>query len=209
MENIICKLEGTNEVGILKSMENCYQEIMEQQKIWYEKSQFNCPDSCGECCRGFEPDLLESEAVFMAAWLIENQPEIAEKVAQGQFPFPREKFCQFWDENANYHCSIYGGRPAICRLFGASSSYSKNNEIVWKPCKFYPADDLLKHKPPLTHRQYSDAEVKEIFGILPPPMRDLMEKIVAENATSNETKLIRDILPTTIQKLLWKISMIN
>lgn len=207
IEKTVEKLNGTREAEILTAMVNAYSNVTEQQKIWYEKSEFVCPDGCGECCRNFEPDLLECEALFMAAWLMENQPEVAEVVSQGVFPFPREKACQFWKEDAEYHCSIYGGRPSICRLFGACGNHGKNGETVFKPCRFYPAEKLAGYKVPLIHKQYSQTETLEIFGILPPVMSDLMEGTVSINPDSTETRLIRDILPETIQRLRWIIGM--
>lgn len=207
ISSILLKLNGTREMDILSSMEDAYGNVSAAQNVWYEKSEFYCVDGCGECCRNFEPDLLESEALYMAAWLLENQPEVADSVAEGNFPLPREKACQFWDENKAYHCTIYGGRPLICRLFGACGSRAKNGETVFKPCKFYSEEKLKVWKTPLAHRQYSEREVKEIFTVLPPVMSDLSEGVVAANPENKNTELIRDILPETIRRLKWIISL--
>lgn len=206
--SILEKLEGTREAEILMQMENAYDNVTRQQSEWYQKSGFTCVDGCGECCRNFEPDILESEASYMAAWLLENQPEVAEQVAEGNFPFPREgRGCQFWNENSPYHCSIYFGRAFICRLFGGSCNFDKEGQKVWKPCKFYPAEKLAEHNPPISHRQYNKTEIMELFGTLPPAMSDLMEGAVSINPDNTETSLIRDILPATIRKLKWLCSM--
>lgn len=207
IDDIISKIKGTHEAEIIAAVAEKYSNISEKQGIWYEKSEFLCPEACGECCRNFEPDLLECEALYMAAWLIQNQPEIAKEVAENRFPFPREKACQFWNEKAAYHCSIYGGRPFICRLFGACGNRGKSGETVFKPCKFYPVEKLAAYAPNLTHRQYSQSETEQIFGTLPPVMSDLMEGVVSLNPDNLETSLIREILPKTIQRLLWIISM--
>lgn len=207
ISSILDRLNDTRESEILKQMEEVYQSISSAQGVWYEKSLFFCSDGCGECCRNFEPDLLICESVYMAAWLLENQPEVADAVAQGQFPFPREKACQFWDENKAYHCTIYGGRPIICRLFGACGSRAKNGETVFKPCKFYPAEQLAAWKVPLVHRQYSQSETETIFGTLPPVMSDLTESAVSINPENKDTEIIRNILPDTIRRLKWIISM--
>lgn len=206
IQSALLKLQGTHEAEILQQIEEVYGEIQQKQQIWYSKTDFSCPQACGECCRNFEPDLLEGEALYMAAWLIQNQSETADQVAAEAFPFPREKGCQFWNEEASYHCSIYGARPLICRLFGASSSYSKTGDIVWKPCKFYPAQDLAAHKPPLSHKQYTVEETKCLLGEIPPAMSDFTEKVVAVTP-ADETKLIREILPEAIKRLLWIIKM--
>ena len=83
IQTILNKLKGTREDEILNQMQELYSQIAENQSVWYEKSNFTCPQGCGECCRNFEPDLLDCEADFMAAWLLENQEETAEKVSQG------------------------------------------------------------------------------------------------------------------------------
>lgn len=203
VEKIIQKLAGTREAEVILQMDESYNNVAQKQADWYEKSKFTCVDGCGECCRNFEPDLLECEAVYWAAWLLENQPEVAEKVLEGEFPFPREKGCQFWNENTDYHCSCYGARPHICRLFGASGYSAKNGETVFKPCKFYKEEDLSKKNPQLKNRQYSQTEVLQIFGTLPPLMSDLMERAVSINPDNHETELVRTALPKALRKLLW------
>lgn len=209
ISKITTLLKGTSEAEKILTVENNYADIKNQQAVWYEKSKFYCPDGCGECCRNFEPDLLECEALYMAAWLIENQPEIADAICKNQFPFPENKGCPFWDEKNPLHCTIYGGRPFICRLFGACGNRSKDNSIVFKPCKFYPAEKLALFRTPLQHKQYNQKETEEIFNTLPPVMSDLMEKAISINPDNQETELIRNILPKTIQRLKWLCSLNN
>lgn len=207
ISNILFKLEGTEEAETLAELEKSYENIEILQKEWYRKSRFLCPDGCGSCCQNFEPDLLESEALYMAAWLLENQAEVAEQIKTGKFPFDNGKTCPFFDASKAYHCSIYEGRPCICRLFGASGSKDKQNKTVWKPCKFYPEEKLKLRNPPLAHQQYSENQIKNIFNCLPPVMSDFMENIVSINPDSTGTKLIREILPETISRLEWIIKL--
>lgn len=202
-------------------------------------------------CGRFEPDLLENEALYMAAWLISNKPEWAENVsretrtrfgcknklacfyiqtagcrpaAEGDRPnmsarvscdrpnmsagdsfepFSREEGCPFFDPDSPRHCTIYNGRASICRLFGASGSRDKFGNEVWKPCKFYPAELLEKHNPPLAHRQYSAEEIRKAFGTFPPVMSDLMEQEETFTPDDDQTRLIRDVLPERIRHLMW------
>lgn len=205
--SILEQLAGTRESEILIQMEDAYNRIETAQSDWYKESQFYCSEGCGECCHNFEPDLLECESLFMAAWLLENEPEVANAVAEGNFPLPRNSGCQFWDENKTYHCTIYGGRPLICRLFGACGTRAKNGETVFKPCKFYPDEKLATWKIPLAHRQYNQEETQQIFNTLPPVMSDFSENVVSINPESKSTKLIRDILPETINRLKWILSL--
>lgn len=202
IKNMLEVLEDTHDKEVLLKVQSGYENIDVVQAEWYKKSKFLCPQGCGSCCHNFEPDLLESEALYMAAWLIENQKDVADKVLEGKYPFDNGDTCGFHDFSKDYHCSIYGGRPSICRLFGASGSKAKNGETVWKPCKFYPIEMLEKHVPPLAHRQYSSKETEEIFGTLPPKMYVLMEEIL--NASdSKQTEPLKQALPKAIAKLYW------
>lgn len=221
---ILEKLRGTEEYDILVEMDAVYSRIEEKQREWFEKSKFTCPQGCGKCCEHFEPDLLESEALYMAAWLLCNQLDVAQNVAEGKFPLinvSRETFatfqhCPFFREdisetNLPGHCTIYGGRASICRLFGAAGSRDKHGNEVWKPCKFYPAGELAAVKTlsgePILHRQYTAEEVKNLFGALPPVMSDMMEQEETFTPDDDSSTLIHDILPKYIQRLMWIVDL--
>lgn len=204
---ILKKLEGTSVCEVLTKMEEAYARVATEQGKWYEKAKFTCVSECGHCCEEFEPDLFECEALYMAAWLLENQNDVAMQVAEGKFPFEKDSGCQFYNPNSSYHCSIYNGRAFICRLFGACSSYSKDGKKVWKPCKFYPSSVLAQHVPPIEHRQYNYEETLNVLGDVPPAMSDLMQTALSFIPDSERTVLIRDILPGTIRHLLWIIDM--
>lgn len=205
--NVLEKLEGTLLHDYLVEIENNYEKIASGQREWYDLTKFLCPDGCGICCIDFEPDLIEIEALYMAAWIIENQPEIAERIADNQFPFDNGKTCPLYNPESKYHCSIYGGRAFICRLFGASSFYSKSQEKVWRPCKHYPEELLKKINPKLEHRQFSTEETINFIGAVPPAMSDFMQSSSAYEMDSKETVLLREILPRAIQKIYWMIDM--
>ena len=205
--HVLGLLYGTKEYDILVETERQYQCLKESQSEWYEKSRFFCPDGCGSCCHNFEPDLLECEALYMAAWLLENQNDNALKIADEVFPFDNGKTCPFFNADNSYHCSIYGGRPFVCRLFGASCSGGKNGERVWRPCRFYPESMLAKRNPPVEKRQYAEKEAEKLFSSLPPVMTDVMEQAVSVSPDSVETVLLRGLLPGTIRRLLWIFTM--
>lgn len=205
--HILEKLEGTLLYDTLTAIEKDYQNIYEVQKSWYEKTQFTCPDGCGTCCVDFEPDILESEALYMGAWIIENIPDLAEQISQGKFPFDNGKTCPLWNREAKYHCSIYGGRPMICRLFGASSFYDKDHNTIWRPCRFFPDGELEKFHPNLKHKTYSENETISYIGAIPPVMSDLLESSSSFGMDSKQTFMLREILPDAINKILWIIHM--
>ena len=203
---ILEKLEGTSVHDTLLQMEEAYERIAREQKQWYDAAKFYCTEGCGHCCEGFEPDLMEGEALYMAAWLLENQNDLALELAENKFPFDNgPKTCPLFNPDSPYHCSIYNGRAFIYRLFGASSFRSRAGDKTWRPCKHYPEEVLYAHNPPLEKRQYSEEETLAVLGAVPPLMSDFTE--AAASASSCEPQLIRDILPATIQHLLWLIDM--
>jgi len=207
IDHVLGLLYGTKEYDILVETEALYQKLKEKQTDWYSVSSFTCPEGCGTCCHNFEPDLLECEALYMAAWLLENQYEKALEIAQEVFPFDNGKTCPFFDENNPYHCSIYGGRAFICRLFGAACSLGKTGSPVWRPCRFYPDSLLAARNPPIQKKQYSEEETISFFSVLPPLMSSVMEQALSVTPEKTETELIRDILPGTIRRLLWIFTM--
>ncbi|MCQ2982462.1 MAG: YkgJ family cysteine cluster protein [Treponemataceae bacterium] len=204
--------EICSETGVL------YQKLSSLQQEWYRNTGFCCPDGCGSCCQGFEPDLYPSEAAFMAGWLIDNQPDTAEQLASETYqcagPGPaadtgHNHTCIFYDNDSAYHCSIYGGRPFICRLFGASSFRGKNGDTLWRPCKFYPAERLASHRPPLVRKDYKKLEVEELLGECPPVMADIMEQAVAITPDDTEPEPLREVLPAVIKKILFERQLSN
>lgn len=190
------------------SVKGIYDKLEQTQSIWYKKTNFSCPEGCGCCCHNFEPELFECETAFMANWLIENKPDVAMQLADGEYRKDySQKTCIFFNADSNYHCTIYGGRPFICRLFGASSSHDKNGNTVWKPCKFYPTEELAKHIPPIAHIQYTEEETESALGMCPPPMSDFMGSAVSLTPGNSKASPLREILPATIRKILFERQM--
>lgn len=200
------KLYGTREYEILKSLETIYEDIEKKQSAWKEASNVTCPDGCGTCCVNFEPDILESEALYLAAWMLENQKEKAYEIISDKFVPKRsnpEAGCFLFDEKSPYHCSVYGGRCLICRLFGFSGDRGKDGLVRWKPCHFLPEKNLHS----LQHKQYSEKELNSIFNALPPTMCDFMEQAI--NLTpghTGDTKPLRKALKKAIIKIVFLTS---
>ncbi len=203
MKIIEC-LSGTREYEVITGMEQVYADIGQRQNLWKKAGATICPEGCGECCVNFEPDILESEALYLAAWLMENNPRKADTIADGTFIPPASggiNGCILYDGNSPWHCTVYEGRCLICRLFGYSGDHGKDNKCRWKPCRFYPAEKLEQHIPLLTHRQYTENELLELFGLLPPVMSDCMEQALALTPGCSRMQPLREVLPCTIRKL--------
>lgn len=196
---------GTQIFDILNGLHNVYTDIENAQIQWKKASPMNCPEGCGTCCHDFEPDVLESEALYMAAWMLVNQKEKAELIMEGNY-IPHRFFsdtalsnegCFLFNPDDPYHCTVYEGRALICRLFGYSGDLDKNGKHRWKPCKFYQG--LLKNN--LEKRQYSEEELSALCGDLPPVMSQAMSQALSLTPEDPKTYPLREALPAALLKL--------
>ena len=203
--NIIKALKGTREYDIISGMDQVYRDIEQRQGLWKNTGRIICPEGCGTCCTGFEPDVLESEALYLAAWLMENKPEEAKNTAEGIPAADAGKNgsgCFLFDPDTPWHCTVYAGRCLICRLFGYSGDYGKDGKRRWRPCRFYPDGELARHLPPLEHRQYTEDELVLLFGNTPPAMSDCIGQALALTPGNDGTTVpLRDALPAAIRRL--------
>lgn len=209
IDEIMLRLKGTREYEILLGMKEIYAGLETRQNEWYRRTEFVCPAGCGECCRNFEPDLFEAEAFYLAAWLLQNQPEKANAIAGGTFTYAPGKTCILFSEENSCHCTCYNGRAFICRLFGGSCVKDKNGSPCWRPCKFYPDSRLALHIPPLSHREYTKEETERIFGALPPVMSDITAQSLGYTPGNEKTMPLRTILPEKIRNLMMILSFLE
>src|SRR5574344_1247305 len=204
---VLLALTGTREFDILRGMEEVYETISAKENDWCMKSSFSCPDGCGQCCVNFEPDVLECEALYLASLLILNDPDHAQKIADGTYISPREDYdkgCFLFRHDSPYHCTVYGGRCLICRLFGYTGDTGKDGTKRWKPCKFYPDKKLALHTPPLEHKQYDEEELEAVMNGIPPTMAECTEQALSLTPESNgNTRPLREALPDAIKKIQW------
>ncbi len=125
----------------------------------------SCPAGCGTCCEGFLPDVLPLEASYLAAWLARNRPERALEIAEsGRLP-ERSRGCPLYDpDKPDAHCTVYPGRPLICRLFAFSGIRTKNGRPSYSLCREMP------HLPPPRSgaRTWDGPDLEALFG--PPPL---------------------------------------
>ena len=197
-------IAGTRVQRIIDGLDELYAEVERVQLGWRAVSPFRCPDGCGSCCVDFEPDVLECEALYLAAWMLLNQRSRAEAILSGSFVSPRndpERGCFLFDPDSPFHCTVYDGRCLICRLFGYSGDRGKDGELRWKPCKFIPLGESAGGES--AHRQYSAEELVERYGVAPPAMGDITAQVVALIPDSaQERKPLREALPQAIAKIL-------
>lgn len=212
------KFAGTVIYDILTAVDSLYNDIDVDQKIWKAKSPMQCPDGCGSCCVHFEPEVYEAEALYLAAWMLENQSERAERIAEADSGASiGGDGCVLFDPESPYHCTVYGGRCLICRLFGFSGDHGKDRRIRWKPCRYMehsvvagnaaggisgtPINGTGTVQDVQTGRQYEEEEMMRLFGAVPPYMGAASSSLLALNPDDTHPLPLRIALPAAIKKL--------
>ncbi len=205
MFSFLNKIKGTCEYEMLSGLDAVYNAIAEREAEWKAASRVSCTDGCGTCCVAFEPDVLDCEALYLALWLIENEPAAARAIRDRTYPMERTDNadgCFLYDPENSYHCTVYGGRCLICRLFGYTGDRGKDGGTRWKPCRFLSDTVLASHNPPLGHRQYESAELSRLFNALPPVMSDSMSQALSLSpGSSRKTRPLREVLPEAIRRM--------
>ncbi len=195
--------KGSRAAAVVEETDLVYQSLESAQAHWKSVTPYHCPEGCGSCCIDFEPDILECEALYLAAWLLHHHPLKAEALASALYVSPRpdvQRGCQFYDPVSSWHCTVYGGRPLVCRLFGYTGDRGKDGLIRWKPCKFLPLQSaggtLLRRS------QYSNDELLLLIGALPPAMCDITAQLSAIDPGGEGQRLpISAALPRSIHKI--------
>lgn len=202
-------IKGTRIAELVDGLEEIYKGIENAQAEWKKAAPFRCPDGCGTCCEDFEPDVLESEALYLAAWILENQGERAAALLSGTFQSLRGQSpkgqspngCLFFDPDNPHHCTVYGGRALICRLFGYTGDRGKDGRPRWKPCKLLPRD--LPGHAGNKYTQYSEADLLASFGIVPPLMADITSQALSLSPDScGERRPLRDAVVRALEKIM-------
>lgn len=199
---------GTTKVAeIVSGLDTVFAEIDAAQAAWKAASPFHCAEGCGSCCVDFEPDVLESEALYLAFWLLTNPDEgfraKAAALLDGTFVSPRsdpERGCLFFNPDNPYHCTVYGGRCLICRLFAYTGDRGKDGRPRWKPCKFLPLEGLdggLERRV-----QYTEEELLQRFGTVPPIMSNITAQVIAlDPDAAHVRRPLREALPAALGRI--------
>lgn len=194
----------TKTASMILLLDKVYTEIEEAEKKWMKSCPIHCIDGCGMCCVHFEPEIYEVEALYLAAWLLYHQKDRAMQILQNQFNenvLDKEKGCLLFDIDNPYHCTVYGGRALICRLFGYSGDRGKDFTVRWRPCKYLVSVDEKLSSSKI--KNYSQSDLIENFGVLPPVMSDFASRILCFMTESSLTvESIRVALPKAISKIL-------
>lgn len=126
-----------------------------------EAEAFGCPEGCGSCCERFLPDILPVEADYAALYILRYRPDRLHFETSDHPP------CPFYDaDRPEAHCTIYHGRPLICRLFGYSAYGAKDGRKAYSLCWSMPSPSGL------LRRSWEGEELLSTLGALPPLMAD-------------------------------------
>jgi len=188
-------LEDTSIGAPLEGLHRIYERIGSDQDKWTSATPYRCPNGCGSCCEGFEPETLEVEALYLAAWLYRADGERFSAALEG-YPESRAERpgCVLADPSGKYHCTVYGGRPLVCRLFAYSGDRAKDGSARFSLCS--RMDDLGGP------RRMDEKAILERFGLLPPVMGDLAgeaESLLPDSA--GERSPLRSALPRAAAKI--------
>ncbi len=189
-------LEGTSLHAPLEDLFRIYGRIDEAQRAWIDATPYRCPAGCGACCEGFEPDISEIEALFLAAWLIRSKKEElldAAEAARGRTG------CVLADPSGQFHCTAYGGRPLVCRLFAYAGDRGKDGAPRFRTCS---------RQEPREERSLDERTLRNRFGSLPPLMGDYAgeAELILPNSAGDRVPL-RDALPAAVAKIRYLIDL--
>jgi len=181
--------ENASFAPALRELSAVYEAIDQAQKPWIAATPFRCPPGCGVCCRTFEPEILDIEALYLAAWLIAEQGDrLDSQNFSGNGPG-----CVLADPAGEFHCTVYPGRPLVCRLFAFSGDRDKSGALRYSPCR---------HASGPARRQWTEAEMRVAFGVLPPAMGDLAGRVDSLLPGTSDRRLpLREALPQALAKL--------
>ncbi len=183
------RLAGTSMEGPLEGLHRIYERIDAEQSAWIQASPYRCPDGCGSCCDEFEPDLLDVEALYLAAWVLRNAPHRLDDAERNA----GRKGCVLADPDSRWHCTVYAGRPLVCRLFAFSGDRAKDGSVRYRPCSRMAVQGS---------RSLGHAALIDLHGILPPAMGDLAaEASFLMPGSSGERSPLRYALVRAADKL--------
>ena len=162
----------------------------------------SCPPGCGACCEPFVPDILQAEAAYAAAWILERAPDLAREIAawkKGRDPaMPPCPFLLRLEDGAK--CAIYPARFLVCRLFGASGIRDKEGKAAFRPCARMPLPEAYPER--ADRRALTGGDLDEAFGTEPPFMADYATELAGLfPSESGERLSVFEALPSALLRL--------
>jgi len=204
---------GSSLEALVAAVAEIYERVGEDQRSFLEGAAARgaalaCPAGCGSCCEPFVPDILPAEAAFIAAWLLENERDLASRAAAWTAEDrPSTPPCPFFRRDVpSAPCAIYPARPLVCRLFGAAGVRDREGRASFRPC----AHMQLSGYPPIgsPRSTMSGSELELFFGSAPPIMADHASALVALYPSEvSERSPIIEALPTALARHCLRLSL--
>lgn len=203
-------LAGSSLEGPLMALQRIYESIRVAQEPWIAATPFRCPSGCGACCEGFEPELSEVEALYLAAWVIRNDPGRVSAVDGAA----SRRGCVLADPERSGHCTVYPGRPLVCRLFAYSGDRGKDGAGRFRPCRrmegIGPRPGGISEGPDAHGwlAPLGESELLARYGALPPFMGDVAREadLLLPNSAGERTPL-REALPIAVARLRYLMEL--
>lgn len=128
----------------LEAVADIYRRADDSVAAFSGASGLSCPSGCGTCCEGFVPDILPAEAAYLATFLAARDRDAAFAMAASGLE-ARERDdgrvgCPLYLDDTPYHCSVYEGRPLVCRMFAFSGVRDKHGKPSYSPCRLMPGN---------------------------------------------------------------------
>jgi Fe-S-cluster containining protein len=127
---------GTYTEESFKALVGLYETIEHDTQLFCFENSIACGPGCGTCCEHFIPDVTNTEARLVAAYLLFVKKDLALLDKLANFDEQCEGPCPLYDFDNPHHCTVYEARPLICRLFGACASQDKNGSAVFRRCRY-------------------------------------------------------------------------
>jgi Fe-S-cluster containining protein len=184
----------------LTSVHSMYIRAEEALASFRARNGLSCPPGCGACCEGFIPDILPLEASYLAAWLVRNRPERAQRIAEFGIPPSNLRGCPLYDpDKPDAHCTVYPGRPLICRLFAFSGVRSRTGTSSFSLCRRMPG-----LPPPRSGaRSWEGPALEALFGT-PPLMSDFGAELEGIVPGDGSRRLpLPEALPPAVRQVLF------
>jgi Fe-S-cluster containining protein len=195
---IPAELRGTSLENSILALDSIYARAENAMNAFRRASGIDCLPGCGECCKGFEPDIRPAEAAYLAAWLqgpgadkirlLENQADAGT--------------CPFFDADDPRHCQVYPARFLICRLFGYCAMRGKEGQLDFSLCF------ALDRTGRFPRKRWNADQLETAFKALPPIMSDFGSQAAAVDPEGISRPLpVRQAMSVVLDKVGLAIKM--
>ena len=178
----------------IEDMEAFYKALDSDLDIFDRKMGICCNCESGACCKHYVPYLTPLEAQYLAFIIIKDgkEEEVLSRLSSSD---DKSGICPLYNKEGSFHCSLYGGRGLLCRLFGAACFVNKEGDGIFHPCKWNKNQRTLGKE--------------ELGNHAIPIMGDYGRALSTIEGNEQETESIYIALPKAISKIKMILSLID